>query len=163
MRLKVETSFLPAQRPSAVQFVARTDFLSEQFDRGWKTVGGRGGRQRREDPRDRFGTWETRSRSNHDPGDQKKVNDRRSNRDLAFGLRRGTTSFPSPAYRILISPLPSVLTLPDSDERARRRRWRRFNDNAEMEERAMRDRSKSFATANQDSCLISWRQSGRRG
>ena len=34
----------------------------------------------------------------------------------------------------LSHPLPSVLTLPDSDERERRRRRRRFNDNAGYED-----------------------------
>lgn len=72
------------------------------------------------------GSFGTRSRGNHDPGDRKKVNDRRSNCDPAFGLRQKRKCYyyddddvvVSLPRRVLISPLLSVLTLLDSDERA---------------------------------------------
>lgn len=51
--------------------------------------------------------WDVGNEVARHPGDRKKVNDRRSNRDPAFGLRRGTTSFPSPAA-VSLSLAPSI-------------------------------------------------------
>lgn len=95
---------------------------------GWWAA--KAGRKQREDPRDRLGRRERGRAATMIPGIEKRLTTaaRIATQLLDHGVER--RRFPPPPPCLYLSPLPSILTLPDSDERERRRRRRRFNDNA---------------------------------